>query len=77
MLLVPASAILISPRARCLWQYGVDEMADHLGHALDSLGPLMAEIQADGTAVLYRVGDGGVTVSIELDEEDWRPRWLA
>ena len=75
MLLVPASAILISPRARCLWESAVEEMG-YLGRDPDVLGPLMVQIQADGTAVLYRVGDGGVTVSIELDEGDWRPRWL-
>ena len=75
-MLLPASAILISTQARCLWESAMDEMAGYLGRDPDALGPPMAEIQPDGTAVLYRVGPGGVMVSVELEEGDWRPRWL-
>jgi len=76
MLLVPGSAILISPQARCVWDSAVRDMLEHLGCEPTALGPMVAEILADGTAVLYRVGPGGVTLSLQLPEEDWRPRWL-
>jgi hypothetical protein len=76
MLLVPGSSIFISSRARCIWESAVDELVMQLGCEPAALGPTVAEILADGSAVLYRVGPGGATVSLPIGEDDWRPRLL-
>lgn len=76
MLLIPGSAILISPRVRCIWESAVDELVVRVGCEPAALGPMVAEILADGSAVLYRVGPGGATVSLAIGEDDWRPRLL-
>jgi hypothetical protein len=68
--------ILISPRARCIWESAVDELLMQPGGAPTALGPMVVEILADGSAVLYRVGPGGATVSLPIGEDDWRPRLL-
>jgi hypothetical protein len=76
MLLVPGSSILISPRVSCIWESAVEDLLVQLGCAPAALGPMVAEILADGSAVLYRVGPGGATVSLPIGEDDWRPRLL-
>lgn len=76
MLLVPGSSILISPWALCVWESAVEDLLMQLGCEPIALGPMVAEILADGSAVLYRVGPGGATVSLPIGEDDWRPRWL-
>ena len=68
MLLLSDNAIFISPRAQCVWASAVQNMLDHFGWNISVLGPMAAEFLADGTAVRYRVGPGGVTVSLQIAE---------